>query len=45
MAAIAAPVMARTRSCVLIASADPIFRQRVMRSATYAGALSEEAVG
>jgi transcriptional regulator with GAF, ATPase, and Fis domain len=45
MAAIAAPVMARTRSRVLIASADPIFRQRVMRSATYAGALSEEAVG
>jgi len=32
MAAIAAPVMARTCSRVLIASADPILRQRVIRS-------------
>jgi len=45
MAAIAAPVMARTCSRVLIASADPISRQRVMKSAPYAGALSEEVVG
>ena len=45
MAAIAAPVMANTRSRVLIASADPIFRQRVMNSPAYFGALSEEAVG
>jgi len=45
MAAIATPAMARTCSRVLIASADPILRQPVMRSPTYAGALSEEALG
>src|ERR1700730_3943195 len=45
MAAIATASFVRTRSLILIASADPAFRKRVMRDPVYAQALSEEAVG
>jgi len=45
MAAIATPGFARSRSRILIASADPAFRQRVMKDPVYAEALREEAVG
>jgi transcriptional regulator with GAF, ATPase, and Fis domain len=45
MAATAAPGVIRARSRILIASADPAFRKRVMTDPAYAGALSEEAVG
>jgi len=44
MAATAAPVL-RSRSRILIASADPSFRKRVLTDPAYAGAFSEEAVG
>jgi transcriptional regulator with GAF, ATPase, and Fis domain len=44
MAATAAPVL-RSHSRILIASADPAFRKRVMADPAYAGAFSEEAVG
>ncbi len=45
MAAIATPGFARSRSRILIASADAAFRRRVMKDPAYAEALSEEAVG
>jgi transcriptional regulator with GAF, ATPase, and Fis domain len=45
MAATATPSVMRTRSRILVASADPLFRDRVKRSPAYAEALSEEAVG
>jgi transcriptional regulator with GAF, ATPase, and Fis domain len=45
MAAIATSGFARSRSRILIASADPAFRQRVMEDPAYAAALREEAVG
>jgi transcriptional regulator with GAF, ATPase, and Fis domain len=45
MAAIATASFVRTRSRILIASADPAFRKRVMKDPVYAQALSEEAVG
>jgi transcriptional regulator with GAF, ATPase, and Fis domain len=35
----------RARSRILVASADPIFRDRVKRSSVYADSMSEEAVG
>src|SRR5882757_5822439 len=44
MAATAEPVL-RSRSRILIASADPSFRKRVLTDPAYAGAFSEEAVG
>src|ERR1700743_1007347 len=45
MAATATPGVIRTRSRILVASADPMFRDRVKRSPVYAEAMSEEAVG
>ncbi len=45
MAAIAAPGVIRSRTRILVASADPAFRKRVMRDPVYADALSEEAIG
>ena len=45
MAATAIPSVMRTRSRILVASADPIFRDRVKRNPVYADAMSEEAVG
>src|ERR1700750_1633555 len=45
MAATATPGVMRTRSRILVASADPLFRDRVKRNPVYADALSEEAVG
>jgi transcriptional regulator with GAF, ATPase, and Fis domain len=45
MAATATPSVMRTRSRILVASADPLFRDRVKRSPAYADATSEEAVG
>ncbi|HEY2461229.1 MAG TPA: sigma-54 dependent transcriptional regulator [Candidatus Acidoferrum sp.] len=45
MAAVATVGLIRARSRILIASADPSFRKRVMRNPVYAGSLSEEAVG
>jgi DNA-binding NtrC family response regulator len=40
-----APGVIRSRSRILVASADPAFRKRVMKDPAYADALSEEAVG
>src|SRR5256885_6011655 len=45
MAAIATPTYLRTRTRILIASADAAFRERVKRDPLYAGWDSEEAVG
>lgn len=45
MAATATPGVMRTRSRILVASADPLFRDRVKRNPVYADAMSEEAVG
>ena len=45
MAATATPTVMRTRNRILVASADPMFRDRVKRSPVYADAMSEEAVG
>jgi DNA-binding NtrC family response regulator len=45
MAATATPSFIRSRNRILIASADPSFRKRVMKDPVYAGSLSEEAVG
>src|ERR1700749_4982418 len=45
MAATATPSVMRTRNRILVASADPLFRDRVKRSSVYADAVSEEAVG
>jgi CheY-like chemotaxis protein len=45
MAATATPSVMRTRSRILVASADPLFRDRVMRNPAYADVMSEEAVG
>ncbi len=45
MAATATPSVMRTRSRILVASADPLFRDRVKRSSVYADSMSEEAVG
>jgi transcriptional regulator with GAF, ATPase, and Fis domain len=45
MAATATPSVMRTRSRILVASADPLFRDRVKRSPAYADVTSEEAVG
>jgi two-component system, OmpR family, copper resistance phosphate regulon response regulator CusR len=45
MAATATPSVMRARNRILVASADPLFRDRVKRSSVYADALSEEAVG
>jgi DNA-binding NtrC family response regulator len=45
MAATATPSVMRTQNRILVASADPLFRDRVKRNPVYAEALSEEAVG
>jgi transcriptional regulator with GAF, ATPase, and Fis domain len=45
MAATATPSVMRARSRILVASADPLFRDRVKRNPVYADAMSEEAVG
>jgi transcriptional regulator with GAF, ATPase, and Fis domain len=45
MAATATPGVMRARNRILVASADPMFRDRMKRSSVYADALSEEAVG
>src|SRR5579871_2493600 len=45
MAATAIPSVMRVRNRILVASADPLFRDRVKRSSVYADAMSEEAVG
>jgi transcriptional regulator with GAF, ATPase, and Fis domain len=45
MAATATPGLLGSRNRILIASADPSFRKRVMKDPVYAGSLSEEAVG
>lgn len=45
MAAIARPDFLRTRNRVLVASADALFRRRLMSNPNYAGTLNEEAVG
>jgi two-component system, NtrC family, response regulator HydG len=45
MAAIAAPGFLRSRSRILVASADPAFRQRVMNNPALGAADREEAVG
>ncbi len=45
MAATATPSVMRTRSRILVASADPTFRDRVKRNPVYADAMSEEAMG
>ena len=45
MAATATPSVMRARSRILVASADPLFRDRVKRSPVYADAMSEDAVG
>jgi len=45
MAAIATPSFTRSRGRILIASADPLFRKRMLKSPLYAEAISEEAVG
>lgn len=45
MAATATSSVMRERSRILVASADPLFRDRVKRSPVYADAMSEEAVG
>ena len=45
MAAIATPGFARSHGRILIASADPAFRQQVMKDPVYTEAVSEEAVG
>src|ERR1700742_2276658 len=45
MAATAIPSVMRTRNRILVASADPMFRDRVKRNPVYADAMSEEAVG
>ncbi len=45
MAATATPSVMRARNRILVASADPLFRDRVKRSSVYADAMSEEAVG
>jgi CheY-like chemotaxis protein len=45
MAATATPSVMRTRNRILVASADPLFRDRLKRNPVYADAMSEEAVG
>src|SRR5579871_2178115 len=45
MAATAIPSVMRVRNRILVASADPLFRERVKRIPVYADAMSEEAVG
>src|SRR5579871_1462606 len=45
MAATAIPSVMRVRNRILVASADPLFRERVKRIPLYADAMSEEAVG
>jgi CheY-like chemotaxis protein len=45
MAATATPSVMRTRSRILVASADPLFRDRLKRNPMYADAMSEDAVG
>jgi transcriptional regulator with GAF, ATPase, and Fis domain len=45
MAASATPGVIRCRSRILVASADPAFRRRMMNDPAYADALSEEAFG
>ncbi len=45
MAATATSSVIRTRNRILVASADPLFRERVKRIPVYADAMSEEAVG
>lgn len=45
MAATATPSVMRARSRILVASADPMFRDRVKRNPVYADSMSEEAVG
>src|ERR1700742_2606780 len=45
MAATAIPSVMRTRNRILVASADPLFRDRLKRNPVYADAMSEEAVG
>ncbi len=45
MAASSTPGVIRCRSRILVASADPAFRRRMMNDPAYADALSEEAFG
>ncbi|MGA2429208.1 MAG: sigma-54 dependent transcriptional regulator [Candidatus Acidiferrum sp.] len=45
MAATATAGVIRSRSRILVASADPEFRKRVMADPAYAGVFSEEAIG
>src|SRR5258707_4260388 len=45
MAAIATPSFVRSRSRILVASADPAVRKRVLQDPLYADSDSEEAVG
>jgi transcriptional regulator with GAF, ATPase, and Fis domain/CheY-like chemotaxis protein len=45
MVAIAAPSYIRSRNRVLVASADPVFRNLMVKNREGAGAMSEEAVG
>src|SRR6266850_4262285 len=45
MAAIATPSFVRSRSRILVASADPALRKRVLQDPLYADSDSEEAVG
>jgi transcriptional regulator with PAS, ATPase and Fis domain len=45
MAATATPGVLRSRTRILVASADPAFRKRIMTDPAYANALNEEAIG
>jgi len=45
MAATATPGVLRSRTRVLVASADPAFRKRIMADPAYADTLNEEAIG
>ena len=45
MAATATPGVLRSRTRILIASADPAFRKRIMTDPAYADTLNEEAIG
>lgn len=45
MASVAAAATLRSRHRILVASADPGFRERVMKSASYVESVGEEAVG
>jgi transcriptional regulator with GAF, ATPase, and Fis domain len=45
MAATATPGVLRSRTRILVASADPAFRKRIMTDPAYANSLNEEAIG